>query len=58
MKFGHLIEYNIRKYFFKSDGNNEEGKVAPDLFLFFKKASQPKERDQHLSCNAHFRPQL
>ena len=39
MKFGHLIEYNIRKYFFKIDGNNEEGKVAPDLFLFFKKAS-------------------
>ena len=38
MKFGHLIEYNKRNIFLNNHAENEAGRVAPDLFFFFKKA--------------------
>ena len=38
IKFGQLIEYNEKYFFFKNYGENEAGRVVPDLFLFFKKA--------------------
>ena len=38
MKFGQLIEYNKINFFFKNLVENETGRLAPDLFLFFKKA--------------------
>ena len=34
MKFGQLIEYNMRNAFLKNCVENEE-KVVPDLSLFF-----------------------
>ena len=37
MKFGQLIEYNKRTFFFKNDAVNKAGRLVPDLFLFFKK---------------------
>ena len=37
MKFGQLIEYNKRIFFFKSQTENEAGRLVADLFLFFKK---------------------
>ena len=37
MKFGQLIEYNVRNIFFlKGDGENATGRLIPDHFLFFK----------------------
>ena len=36
MKFGQLIEYNYRIFFFKSYAENKAGR--PDLPLFFNKA--------------------
>ena len=38
MKFGQLIEYNKRNTFLKNYAENEAGRVAPDLSLFFEKA--------------------
>ena len=38
MKFGQLIEYNMRIFFFKNHAENEAWKLVPDLFLFFKEA--------------------
>ena len=38
MKFGQLIEYNKRIFFFKNYADNEARRLVPDLFLFFKKA--------------------
>ena len=38
MKFGQLIEYNKRDFFFKIHAKNEAGTLIPDLSLFFKKA--------------------
>ena len=39
MKFGQLIEYNKRNIvFFKNRAENEERRLVPGLFLFFKKA--------------------
>ena len=38
MKFGQLIEYNKRHFFFKNHAENKAGRLVPDLFLFFKKA--------------------
>ena len=35
MKFGQLIEYDKRNIFFRSHAENEAGRLAPDLFLFF-----------------------
>ena len=38
MKFGQLTECNKKLFFFKNHEENEEGRLLPDLFLFFKKA--------------------
>ena len=39
MKFGQLIEYNVRSIFsFENQAENEAGRLVPYLFLFFKKA--------------------
>ena len=38
MKFGQLIEYNKINIFFKNYGENEAGRLVPDLFVFFEKA--------------------
>ena len=38
MKFGQLIEYNKWNIFYKNYGENETGRLVPDLFLFVKKA--------------------
>ena len=37
MKFGQLIEYN-KIFFFEKHAENEERRIVPHLFLFFKKA--------------------
>ena len=39
MKFGQIIEYNKKIFPFKNHSENEAGRLVPDLFLFFKKAS-------------------
>ena len=33
MKFGHLIEYNVRVFFSKNHVENEAQRLVPDLFL-------------------------
>ena len=38
MKFGQLIEYNKRIFFFKNYAENEACRLVPDLFLFYEKA--------------------
>ena len=39
MKIGQVIEHNNRNiFFFKSNSENETGRLVPELFLFFKKA--------------------
>ena len=38
MKFGHLIEYNKRKFLFQNHAENERGRLFPELYLFFKEA--------------------
>ena len=38
MKFGQLIEYNMRNIFLKNHAENVAGGLASDLSLFFKKA--------------------
>ena len=38
MKFGQLVKYNVRKFFFKNQAENEAGRLVHDLFLSFKKA--------------------
>ena len=39
MKIGQVIEHNNRNiFFFKSNSENEAGRLVPELFLFFKKA--------------------
>ena len=37
MKFGQLIEYNMRSFFQKNFSENVAERLAPDLFLIFKK---------------------
>ena len=37
MKFGQFVEYNKRNIFLHAE--NEAGRLVPDRFLFFKKAS-------------------
>ena len=37
MKFGKLIEYNVRNTFFKKYAENETGRLVPDLFYSLKK---------------------
>ena len=39
MKFGQVIEYNKKIFSFKNHSENEAGRLVPDLFLLFKKAS-------------------
>ena len=34
MKFGQLIEHNVRNIFFKNHAENEAGKLVPEPFLF------------------------
>ena len=37
MKFGQLLEYNVKKhFFFKNHAENVAGKVVPDLFCDLK----------------------
>ena len=38
MQFGQLIEYNKWNISYKNYGENETGRLVPDLFLFVKKA--------------------
>ena len=38
MKFGQLIEYNMKNIFLQNCAENEAGILVQDLFLFFKKA--------------------
>ena len=51
MKFGQSIEYNARNiFFFNNYGENETGRLVPELFSFFKKAlSKVNTRSHHLS---------
>ena len=52
MKFGQLIEYNVKIFFFKNHEEKEAGRLVPDLFLFFKKSlNEGKASDQYLSFN-------
>ena len=36
--FGQLIEYNVKKFFFKNHAENEPGRLIAHLALFFKEA--------------------
>ena len=58
MKLGQLIEYNKRNIFTE----NEAGRLVPDLFLFFTKASyevSARGLQLKLSFNIYFdSPQL
>ena len=38
MKFGQLIEYNKRIFFFKNYAENEACRLVPEFFLFLKKS--------------------
>ena len=38
MKFGQLVEFIKRDIPLEKHADNEEGRLVPDLFLFFKKA--------------------
>ena len=37
MKYGQLIEYNVKNIFLQKSLRNEAGRLVPDLFLFFLK---------------------
>ena len=52
-KFDQLKEYDARKFFFfKNHEENEAGRLEPNLYLFFKKASyMVKSTGQHRSFN-------
>ena len=60
MKFGQLIECNVRNIYFKKHAENKAGRLVPDLFLFFKKALyKVKTKSWHPSFNLYFgRPPL
>ena len=50
MKFGQFMKYKVRNFFFKKHGENEVGRLVPDLFLFLKKALYVvKSSGKHLS---------
>ena len=52
MKFGQLLEYNMRNIF--KPAENQAGRLVPDLFLFFKKALfEIKASSQHLRFNIY-----
>ena len=37
MKYGRVIKLTLEILFFKNYGENEAGRLVPDLILFFKK---------------------
>ena len=41
LKFGQLIEYNVRYIFLQTHTESAAGRLVPDLFLFLKKRSSP-----------------
>ena len=56
VKFGQLIEYNVRIFFFKI-AENDAMRLVPDLFLFIQKPwYEIKASDLHLSFNIFRKP--
>ena len=52
MKFGQLIEQNVRNISFKNHAENDGGKLDLDFCLFYKKALyKVKASCQHFSFN-------
>ena len=52
MKFGQIIEYNKKIFFFKSYAENEVERLVLELFLFFKKVlNEVKAKGLQLSFN-------
>ena len=52
MKLGQLIEYSKRNILFKNYAENEEVRLVPYLFLFFKKdLCEVKASDVHFRFN-------
>ena len=52
MKFGQLIDHNVRNIFLKNHAENEAGRLVLDLFFFFKKdLFEVKASVQHLNFN-------
>ena len=52
MKFGHLIEYYKKIFFFRNQAENVAERLVPDLFFFKKKVLyEVKAIDLQLSCN-------
>ena len=52
MKFGQLIEYNMKNFFFKNHTENDAERLVPDHFLFFKQALfEVKASGRYLSFN-------
>ena len=59
MKFSQLRKHNVKNIFFKNHGENELERLAPDLFLFLKKALyEVKSSGLQLSFNIFDSPQL
>ena len=56
MKFGWLRKYKKRRFFFKHHAENEAGRHAADLFLFFKKVKEVKASGQQVSFNIFRQP--
>ena len=51
MKFGQLIEYNMKIFFFRNNAENEAGRL-PILFLLYRKAlNKIKASGQYLGFN-------
>ena len=50
MKFGQVIEYN-EEYFFKNYGENEAGRLVPNLFVFQESFLWVKASDLQLIFN-------
>ena len=46
MKFGQLIEYNMKIFFFKNNAENDAGRLVPEKAFYEEKAS-----GQHLNFN-------
>ena len=52
MRFGQLIEYNKKIFFFKNHAENGAGTLIPDLFFIFEKdLYEVKASGLHLSFN-------
>ena len=52
MKFGQLIEYNVRNFFLQISSKNVAVRLVAELFLFFEKALyKVKANGQQLSLN-------